>query len=636
MKIYSVHVRNLRSLEDVTLKFSDRTALIGPNGAGKSSILRGLDLFYEPNASYTEDDFYNRETEREIAVRVTFTDLGERAQKRFSSYFAGDTLSVEKVMTHPAQKSNQSYYGNRLVNPDFTGFRTASGQDLRRQYNQLREEGFDLPEYQNQDIAEEDLRSWEENHPEECERQRDDGQFFGFNPVGQAALEDFTQFILIPAVRDASQDAQEGRGSALTELMDLVVRATLTERDELKELEEETQSQYEELIQDASEGELNQLETDLTSTLMTLAPGAEVDLTWSTDDLIDIPMPEAEIRLKEETFSASVEHSGHGLQRAFIITLLQHLAVRSQTREEEEDTSHEPSLILGIEEPELYQHPNRQRHLARILSRFGDSGVSGVADSVQVIYSTHSPLLVDIERFDDVRAVRKQTAGSNLPSTTRVEASSLVEVARRLEDIAQVEEGQFSAESTRARLKSVMRPWVSEGFFSDLAVLVEGLQDRAAIIGYARAHGLALESEGVAVIPCGGKTKISKPAIIFSNLGIDVYVVFDADRGDDGEERNNRRLLRLVGEEEEDWPDGVYESYASFEHDLEEAIKSSVGRESYEETMGQACNRHGYSSTERGQKNPVVMEDFFSTVSQDGIGVGPIEAICDRLIQEAT
>lgn len=633
MKIESVRVRNFRSLEDVTLECNDRTVLIGPNGAGKSSLLRALQMFYEPTASYTKDDFYNRETDRQICVRVTFTDLSTKARERFSAYLAGDSLSVEKVMEHPDRKANQRYYGSRLTNPEFDAFRNASGQDLRAEYDALRDGRYGLPEYQNKDEAEAVLRTWEENHPEECEHQRDDGQFFGFNPVGKAALEEFTQFILIPAVRDAAQDATEGRGSALTELMDLVVRAALNEREDLDELRSETQQEYEDIVESAAQGELSQLESDLSETLGTLAPGAEVDLRWMTEDLIDIPMPEASIRLRQENFAASVERSGHGLQRAFIITLLQHLAVREQHADSDDEESSEPSLIIAIEEPELYQHPNRQRHLGQILTSFGDSGVPGVASSVQALYSTHSPLLLDIKSFDDVRAVRKRSTGGSDPSVSNVHQSGLDHVARRMEEIKGEETGAFSDESTRARLESVMTPWVNEGFFAETAVLVEGLQDHAAIDGYFQAQGVSLQAEGVAIIPVGGKTKLSRPAMIFGDLGIDVYIIFDGDRGEEGEEDNNRQLLRLLEVDEEDWPQGVYGDYACFDTELADAIQEALGEEYYLETRQELAVEYGFSRPTRAEKNPVVMGELFRKADADGQVVTIIDEIANRIVE---
>jgi len=77
--------------------------------------------------------------------------------------------------------------------------------------------------------------------------------------------------------------------------------------------------------------------------------------------------------------------------------MLQYLASAEQSEEQEKEASSSlieiPNLILGIEEPELYQHPDRQRYLSKILAKISKHEIPGVARQIQVIYSTHSPLL---------------------------------------------------------------------------------------------------------------------------------------------------------------------------------------------------------------------------------------------------
>jgi putative ATP-dependent endonuclease of OLD family len=81
MRINSVRVKNFRSLRDSQITFNELTALIGSNGAGESSFLRALELFYTVNASYTEEDFYNRNSHEEISVQVEFTELGGKPKR---------------------------------------------------------------------------------------------------------------------------------------------------------------------------------------------------------------------------------------------------------------------------------------------------------------------------------------------------------------------------------------------------------------------------------------------------------------------------------------------------------------------------------------------------------------------------
>ncbi|GAI99829.1 unnamed protein product, partial [marine sediment metagenome] len=70
-------------------------------------------------------------------------------------------------------------------------------------------------------------------------------------------------------------------------------------------------------------------------------------------------------------------------------------------------------------------------------------------------------------------------------------------------------------ESLKARMVAIMTPWINEGYFADVAVLVEGEDDRSAIIGTALSMGIDLEAEGIAIIPCGGKENIDRPFLVF-------------------------------------------------------------------------------------------------------------------------
>ena len=137
--VESIRVQNFRSIRDQTLALDELTMLVGPNGAGKSSFLKALNLFHTPSAAYNEDDFYNKDSSREIVTAVTFGCLTTVEKELFRKYVEGDKLTVEKVMTWPKDRTSQKYHGSRLMNEEFSQFRKATGQSLRAEYNKLRE-----------------------------------------------------------------------------------------------------------------------------------------------------------------------------------------------------------------------------------------------------------------------------------------------------------------------------------------------------------------------------------------------------------------------------------------------------------------------------------------------------------------
>lgn len=333
MIIESIRVKNFRCIKDATLHCESLTALVGSNSSGKSSFLKALDMFYTPSTKYSEEDFYNGDTSEPIIIQVTFTKLTEEEKELFKPYLDGETLTVEKELSWPLGKGSQKYFGSTLQNPDFQRVRTAGTvSEKRKAYQELVDSGKfpDLPKLPGNASAqqiEEALKQWEGKHPEALQRVRDDGQFFGFKEVGQARLERYTRFLLIPAVRDASQDATEGKGSVISEIMDLVVRSTLAQREDLRKLREDVQKRYEEIVDPSRLTELQTLAERMSETLNTFAPGNQIQLDWLPGEAVDIPMPKANVRVVEDGYPTAVERAGHGVQRAFILTALQHLAL---------------------------------------------------------------------------------------------------------------------------------------------------------------------------------------------------------------------------------------------------------------------------------------------------------------------
>lgn len=649
MQIKNINVKNFRSILHESLPCDSLTALVGRNGSGKSSFLSALEIFYDPSAKVIPEDFFAQDTTKDIEIAVTYGDLSLEEKERFSGYMENGTLTVARVFSaSQAGAKSGTYHGARLQIPDFVEIRNAGGaMKVRSKYNDIRQKETysSLPTANSEAAVRVELRKWEEQHPEQCVRIRDDGQFFGFTQVAQGYLGKHTKFIYVPAVRDASQDATEKRGSLITEITDLVVRNALANRQDITVFKQHTQDQYREIMNPEKMPELVRLASDLSNTLQSLVPGAEVLLNWSELVDIQIPMPLAEVKLLEDEYESRVERTGHGLQRAFIITLLQHLS-SAQNIENQNDASAEkgedeteqisvellPSLILAIEEPELYQHPSRQRHLGSVFLNLATGAIPGVAEKTQIIYTTHSPLLVGLDRFDQIRVLRRIPHEGG-PKITKLEKADMEAVARELWEIGDQSGDVFTADSLKPRLRCLMTPWMGEGFFADVVALVEGESDRAALLAVAETMGLDFDSLGIAVIPCFSKSSIDRPLVIFRQLGIPVYAVWDGDYGNkDPKPEINRHLLRLVDKSEEDWPCFIDNLSACFKETLEETLESELGKKSFNEWLREAQDDLGINKKEQALKNPAVIENVIEKAFANGKGSNTLAAIVDKII----
>ena len=331
MKLKSARIRHFRCIRDVAVNFTDLTALVGSNGSGKSTILRAIDAFYAGSPGITEHDFYNRDTSTPIEIDLTFFDFTDEEKAMFASKIDRNEMSVMRVFEMGGARGTGRYYGTSLQNPEFAPVRAKTGMDKRAAYNELRtaKAEYALPPATRIDQVDPALAEWEQEHPDQCVRARDDGQFFGFTNIANGKLQKATSFVFIPAVRDAAVDAADSRGAPIAKLMELVVRSAIERKTAVQEFRARMSNEYRALMDPENLPELGNLADEISSTLKTFYSNAAVDLQWRPIEDIEAPPPNAQVALVEDAFRAPVERTGHGLQRAFILSLLQHLALAS-------------------------------------------------------------------------------------------------------------------------------------------------------------------------------------------------------------------------------------------------------------------------------------------------------------------
>lgn len=382
MQLAHARVKNFRSLRDVSVTFGANTALIGGNGAGKSSILKAIDKFYSNTKSLDADDYFGRDTTLSVEIELTFNELNPQEIETFESRVRDGCLTVSRIFD--GTSSSGRYFGSVPQNPDFVPIRAhpTAGPKLAA-YRALRSDNAAysgvLPAVSSASAAEDAMLAWEAANSAALVLHPDDGQFFGFQNAGRGALKRHTSFVFIPAVREAAADAADGKSSAIGQLLELVVRSAVLQRQDVMQFKNEMAERYQALVAPENMPELGLLAGRLTADLKGLYRDAEVGLSWRAVPDFPVPLPVADVSLSDDGFGGPVDRQGHGLQRAFVFTLLQHLAKTSIPAPEtvppvEGGEAGEPappplapSLILAIEEPELYQHPTKQRHFTTVL-----------------------------------------------------------------------------------------------------------------------------------------------------------------------------------------------------------------------------------------------------------------------------
>jgi putative ATP-dependent endonuclease of OLD family len=182
-----------------------------------------------------------------------------------------------------------------------------------------------------------------------------------------------------------------------------------------------------------------------------------------------------------------------------------------------------------------------------------------------------------------------------------------------------------------------MTPIVSEGFFSDSVVLVEGEEDRAALLGAAESLGKNFEREGISVIPVCGKNNLDRPYTIFRKLGIRTFLIFDSDndkKNNGGHPEKNRALPKLLGKQPVDFPEtNCWNEGACFKNNIQDTIKEQIGQELFNSVIDEVLKEFDLAERIDGIKNPGVMAEVMKRCATKGNKSELLERIIYSVIE---
>jgi putative ATP-dependent endonuclease of the OLD family len=296
------------------------------------------------------------------------------------------------------------------------------------------------------------------------------------------------RLVSVPTVRDQAQVLKTTAWTAYGRLLrDLIEGAS--EAEELRRLIQEAS----ELLQDVLGTEMRQLASaarltafvdtlvfritqqgDPLELLKTIAVG--VEYAGRTDDLSDV---------------------GTGTQSVVILGVLE-LCLRRITI---------PGLLFFVvEEPELYLHPQAQRHVAALLRRVGSE------PNVQLIMTTHSAELV-----------------------SGTEPAGIVRVTRDPGDNGTMCRSGIGLNWPRDDWRRLIHSRNAEAAFADRVVLVEGESEEILLPSIARvvsqADGSTCDPDALnmSYVSMGGKDRLTKFTDLLDRLEIEWRVVADRD-----------------------------------------------------------------------------------------------------------
>ena len=635
MKIKTIRIENFRSFQDETINLNRYSCFVGPNGAGKSNVLCALNVFFREQASsatdvsqLTDEDYFGKNTDNTIRITVTFEELSDAAQAELSDYVRQNELVVTAEATFDMDQGVGvvKHYGQRSGMAEFRPFFEAEKAGLKAGelipiFEGLRQRFPDLSNARSKDDKLAALRTYEAGYPERCTLIPSVDNFYGINSTGK--LQAFVQWVYVPAVKDAGEEGQESKNTALGKLIARAVRTRTNLDSELETLKSETLTKYRELLQ-RNQSSLNDISQGLQRRLEAWAhPNVRLGMEWLSDPnkSVTLQQPVAGIKTGEGDFLGSLARMGHGLQRSYLLALLQELA--------SSEAPDAPTLILGCEEPELYQHPPQARHLADVFGQL-------TTGNNQIVVTTHSPLFVSGEGFEDVRLARKPNV--NTGTTVRqLRFKDLCSCIRA----ALGEDPQSRIQGLVAKIHQALQPGIAEMFFAHVPVLVEGLEDVAYITTqlYLSGRWSDFRRQGCQLIPVNGKDKLIQPLAIAVELGVPTFVVFDADGNTNAQhrgkhERDNRALMSLLGTTIDPFPAAHVwgQNHAIWQANLTDTIKGDFG--SHYTRLTEAA-RQDYAQEGGLEKNGLFIAQWLSAAKSESLSSPTLDRLCESILNFA-
>lgn len=246
---------------------------------------------------------------------------------------------------------------------------------------------------------------------------------------------------------------------------------------------------------------------------------------------------------------------GEGIQYAFNIILqiidAIHRSMLGKTPEEFRDRliysgeKYYFPLVLLLDEPEIHQHPYRQRSLMKKISELlnnnnnnflkllkGLFNIDGLIG--QIFIATHSPniLLNDYKQF--IRIYRDNT-------TQRIKLAS---------------GNSFNLDEKLYKHLLHNFLYLKEAIFSKKIIFVEGDTENGAIPIFAKRKNFDLDENGVGVIKLDGADSVEYCMKLYKLFGMETYAIIDADK-----KERYQNIANILFTTEIDYEEDVFASF---------------------------------------------------------------------------
>lgn len=476
-RIGHIAIKNFRLCRDVSLPLEGFTPLVGQNNTGKSSILAAIAWVLKPSA-LAATDFSNSGKPVEIYAKI-------------------EGITSEILDLLPDQKHRKAI--EPFCSNGYLWIRaTATGTGAKA----VKQEVYDFEKYSGAELPNE----WRE-YPTGL-------------PQAVAAL--LPEALPIEAMDDIDEDLGKVKaGTIIKALLDEVMEPIIKAHSDLNSALETVRK----ILTTNGENRsvhLTAFDSNATKALENFFPDLSIDLDLQVIEAKEF-FKAGDLNITDKTTGdrRRFDQMGTGAQRAIQMALIRYLAdVRAGSQKSV------ARRLLLIDEPELYLHPKGVRRLRQALEELSRSGY-------QVVFSTHSPLMLNRDNASDTVIV-----GKSAERGTITRKPLRIAVSTALSD----------AESQSRTIFELGN--ISEIYFADRVVLCEGKTDRRLLpLAYERYYGRSPELDNVTFVSVGSCSDIPKALSVLKAMEISACAVADLDFAFVEARKGSSPMLPKEGEE---------------------------------------------------------------------------------------
>lgn len=447
-----MEISNFRSCKNTTIKLEPFTPLVGYNNAGKSNILKCIDALARGKA---QDISSFHDPEKPIEIIALLQGL--------------DDVSLSHL-SDPQRASLEPYIERGSLRIRFYQEKPGTGKNA----------------------VELGIRAPSKTHDE----------WSNPNGLPQAITTLFPEPTFINSMEDSAEDVSKFKaGNTIGKLISILQKEIIKAKG--NEITTTLEAIGKKLNLSGTERlpELSSFDRSINDKVGDFFPGLSLSIDIPTPDISDL-FKQGTIKVKELGVqqSSDFKDMGHGAQRAIQMTLIRHLAEITKDAAKEGKTN-----LLLIDEPELFLHPQAIELLRGSLKALSKKGY-------QVIFSTHSPFMIEQADIPITNIVRKRDEG------TKVETRLQEALERALAD-----------HDAQARLLFETHN-LSQILFSDTVIIAEGDTERYILPTlFQSITGKTLGESKLALVIASGSPNIPGMLAILKEMNIPAKALADLD-----------------------------------------------------------------------------------------------------------